>query len=93
MSFFSVCPLPTDLCGIVLDFVYMADSRNYKRCIYEAQHYVWYATELCGEWCGDMRPSDYNTLVTMRAPIEIETRPLGYYHHLLYSDLFIGTCL
>ena len=48
MSFFKDCPLPSDICGIVLDFVHTAHPDNYKRCIHEAQHYVWYATELCG---------------------------------------------
>ena len=88
MSFFTNCPLPNDICGIVLDFVYTAHPDNYKRCIHEAQHHVWYATELCGIWCDDLRPSDYHKLVTMRNPIEIETRPIGYYTVAPYWELF-----
>ena len=67
MSFFKLCPLPADICGLVLDFVFTVDPDNYKRCVYEAQHHVWYATELCGTWCADMRPSDYSALAAMLA--------------------------
>jgi len=89
MSFFKLCPLPADICGLVLDFVFTVDPDNYKKCVYEAQHHVWYATELCGTWCADMRPSDYSALVKQRTRYEKLTRPLGYYHNAPYWELFI----
>ena len=93
MSFFNECPLPADLCHIVMDFVHTAPKENYQKVIHEAQHYIWYATELCGAWCGDMRPSEYHVMVKQREPYEIRTRPLGYYQNLLFWKLFEGTHL
>lgn len=93
MSFFKECPLPADLCHIVMDFVHTADPRTYQKVIYEAQHYIWYCTELCGAWCQDMRPSEYHVLVKERDADEIRTRPLGYYQNLKFWKLFEGTHL
>ena len=93
MSFFNECPLPADLCHVVMDFVHTSDPRNYQKCIHEAQHYIWYCTELCGAWCGDMRPSEYKDMVRSRDADEIRTRPLGYYQNLLFWELFEGTHL
>ena len=88
MSFFQVCPLPTDICHVVMDFVHMREETNYQKCIYEAQHYVWYATELCGIWANDMRPSEYKMFIQGREPAEIACCPLGHYHWLPYWNLF-----
>ncbi|HIB87791.1 TPA: hypothetical protein EYO57_11410 [Candidatus Poribacteria bacterium] len=88
MSFFKSCPLPADLCGLILDFVYTVDQDSYKRCVYEAQHHVWYATELCGVWCADMKPHSYTALVKQRTAHEDLTRPMGYYQRAPYWDLF-----
>ena len=91
MSFFKSCPLPADLCGLVMDFVHTVDPRSYQKCIYESQHHIWYATMLCGAWCGDMRPSDYKTLVTTRDHYDINSAPLGFYTQIPYWELFAGT--
>ena len=93
MSFFNECPLPADLCHIVMDFVHTTDPRSYQKVIHEAQHYIWYATELCGAWCQGMRPSEYRDMVKDRDQDEIRTRPLGYYQNVLFWELFEGTHL
>ena len=90
MLIFELCPIPADLTHIICDFVFMVDKTKYQRCIHEAQHYIWYTTELCGQWCYDLRPSDYKALVKNRDPIEIRTRPLGYYQNAPYWELFLG---